>query len=94
MCHSIALDGCDVDFKLVSDTDAEETSDRLHVLVIATMSTRVATGVEMEALIAVTTATATVWEMLKSCAVREMEIGEIKIVTKSGVKSGDWIRST
>lgn len=92
LCHSIALDGCDIDFELVSDTDIEDPSDRPHILITATTTTRAATGVEMEALVAVTSAATTVWDMLKSCAGKEMEIGEIKVVSKTGGKSGDWVR--
>ena len=52
------------------------------------------TGVEMEALTAVSVAALTVWDMCKAVAGQEMEIGRIKVTGKSGGKSGDWVRSS
>ncbi|CAO1634371.1 unnamed protein product [Parajaminaea phylloscopi] len=94
LCHSLPLDGCDIEFLLVHETDPDDTTDRPHILLTATTSTRSATGVEMEALVAITSAATTIWDMLKSCAGKEMEIGEVKVVSKSGGKSGDWVRPT
>lgn len=51
------------------------------------------TGVEMEALTAVSVAALTVWDMCKAVAGQEMEIGQIRVTGKSGGKSGDWVRS-
>ncbi|KWU41288.1 molybdenum cofactor biosynthesis prote [Rhodotorula sp. JG-1b] len=51
------------------------------------------TGVEMEALTAVSVAALTVWDMCKAVAGQEMEIGRIRVTGKSGGKSGDWVRS-
>lgn len=50
------------------------------------------TGVEMEALTAVSVACLTVWDMLKAVAGKEMVIEDIKVVKKTGGKSGDWVR--
>ena len=50
------------------------------------------TGVEMEALTAVSVAGLTIWDMCKAVAGKTMRIGEIKVVEKSGGKSGDWVR--
>lgn len=51
--------------------------------------TRAATGVEMEALTAASIACLTLFDMLKAID-RNMVIGEIRVLTKSGGKSGDW----
>lgn len=50
------------------------------------------TGVEMEALTAVSVGLLTVWDMLKAIAGREMIIGDIVVQHKEGGKSGDFIR--
>ncbi|PWN26029.1 MoaC-domain-containing protein [Jaminaea rosea] len=96
LCHTVPLDNVDLSFSLVLppgyDFDPEELPPRPHVLIEATCSTRGPTGVEMEALTAVSVAACTAWDMLKSVAGREMEVGEIAVVRKSGGKSGDWVR--
>ena len=50
------------------------------------------TGVEMEALVAVTAAGLTVYDMCKAVD-RGIAIGGIRLVSKSGGKSGDWTRA-
>lgn len=50
------------------------------------------TGVEMEALTAVSVALLTVWDMLKAVAGKEMSIGGIHVTGKEGGKSGDFER--
>ena len=50
------------------------------------------TGVEMEAITAVSAGLVTVYDMVKALD-RSMEIGEIRLVSKTGGKSGDWTRS-
>ncbi|KAI0081077.1 molybdenum cofactor biosynthesis prote [Panus rudis PR-1116 ss-1] len=50
------------------------------------------TGVEMEALTAVSVGLLTVWDMLKAIAGKEMVIGDILVSKKAGGKSGDWTR--
>ena len=57
--------------------------------VTAEARTRAATGVEMEALTAVSVASLTLFDMLKAID-RSMVIGDIRVVSKSGGKSGDW----
>lgn len=59
----------------------------------ATVSCEGKTGVEMEALTAVTVGLLTVWDMLKAVAGKEMVIGDIVVSHKSGGKSGDFIRA-
>lgn len=46
----------------------------------------------MEALTSVSVALLTVWDMVKAVAGKEMVIEDIKVVAKSGGKSGDWRR--
>jgi len=50
------------------------------------------TGVEMEALTAASVALLTVWDMVKVLAGKEMTIEGLKVVEKSGGKSGTWTR--
>jgi cyclic pyranopterin phosphate synthase len=57
--------------------------------VTAEARTRAATGVEMEALTAVSVASLTLFDMLKAID-RSRVIGDIRVVSKSGGKSGDW----
>lgn len=58
----------------------------------ATVSCEGKTGVEMEALTAVSVGLLTVWDMLKAVAGKEMVIGDIFVSHKSGGKSGDFTR--
>lgn len=66
---------------------------RHSVLCTATVSCEGKTGVEMEALTAVSVGLLTVWDMLKAVAGKEMEIGEIIVTKKSGGQSGDFARN-
>ena len=50
------------------------------------------TGVEMEALVAVSAAGLTIYDMCKAID-RGMTLGEVQLVSKSGGKSGEWTRS-
>ena len=73
--------------------DVELTPDtaRSRLLIEARAEAHARTGVEMEALVAVTAAGLTVYDMCKSVD-REMAIEAIYLVRKSGGKSGDWQR--
>ncbi len=83
LCHPIAL----------TDAGVELEIDRAlpGVRVIAWASTRGRTGVEMEALTAVTVTLLTIYDMAKSLD-RGMEISEVRLTEKRGGKSGDWKR--
>src|SRR5215203_3612869 len=81
MCHPLMLTRIDVTFDL-----GEE-----DVRVEATVATRGRTGVEMEALTAVATATLTIYDMLKAVD-RGMTIEEIRLESKEGGRSGRWSR--
>lgn len=78
MCHNIALDGVEIDF----DTDKENNL----VNIKAVVSTTGKTGVEMEALTAVAAAALTIYDMCKAVD-KEMVIGDIKLLKKTGGKS-------
>jgi cyclic pyranopterin phosphate synthase len=83
LCHPIAL----------TDTGVDLEVDRSlpGLRVTAWASTRGRTGVEMEALTAVTVALLTVYDMAKALD-RGMEISEVRLTEKRGGKSGDWKR--
>jgi cyclic pyranopterin phosphate synthase len=81
MCHPLLLTGIDLRF------DYDES--RHAVLVEAEVRTTGQTGVEMEALTAVSAATLTIYDMVKATD-RSMRIGNIHLVHKSGGKSGTF----
>jgi cyclic pyranopterin monophosphate synthase len=82
LCHPIALTHVDVDI----------AATRRGYRITATARTTAQTGVEMEALTAVSAAALTIYDMLKA-ADREMVIGEICLVEKSGGRSGHYRRA-
>lgn len=88
LCHPLNLTNVQVDLALKYD----RVQGRCSVEVKATTECTGATGVEMEALTAVNVACLTVWDMLKAVAGKEMVIQDIKVIKKSGGKSGDWER--
>jgi cyclic pyranopterin phosphate synthase len=81
LCHSLALSHADVQIEL----DADGAQIR------ATASTSAQTGVEMEALMAVSVAALTLYDMCKAID-REMTITEVRLERKSGGRSGEWRR--
>jgi len=82
LCHPIALHGVEV---LLSVTDAA-------VEIEATVRTADRTGVEMEALTAVATAGLALIDMVKAVD-RTAAIESVRLVSKTGGRSGDWHRS-
>lgn len=82
LCHSLALSHADVQITL---TDEGAQID-------ATASTSAQTGVEMEALTAVSVAALTLYDMCKAID-RGMEITDIRLERKTGGRSGDWRRA-
>lgn len=81
LCHPLPLSGIEIDLEARED----------HVEITATVRTKGVTGVEMEALTAASVAALTVYDMIK--AVDHLAvIEEIKVLAKSGGKSGDWQR--
>ena len=85
LCHPIPLTAVEV--VLTSDV----TSSSIHCRAIARTSGQ--TGVEMEALTAVQIALLTVYDMCKAVD-RGMTLTDIRLVSKSGGRSGDWVRQT
>ena len=77
LCHPLALSSINVDFEQLDD-------ERLQI--VATVKVTGKTGVEMEALTAVSIAGLTIYDMCKAMD-REMTIGAIKLVEKTGGKS-------
>ena len=67
--------------------------DKSRVVISSSVTCRGSTGVEMEALTAVSATALTIYDMCKSID-RSMEIKEVKLIKKSGGKSGDWIRKS
>ena len=81
MCHPLLLTAIEVSFELAE-----------HAITIsATVKTRGQTGVEMEALTAVSVAALTIYDMLKAVD-RGMVIDRIQLDQKSGGRSGHWTR--
>lgn len=83
LCHPIALTHVAVSF------DINEAGS--SILCTVTTETYGKTGVEMEALTAVSAGLLTIYDMCKA-ADRGMMISDIKLVEKHGGKSGDWFR--
>jgi cyclic pyranopterin phosphate synthase len=81
LCHPLPLTSIAVDITGAGDV----------LTVVATVATTSQTGVEMEALTAASVAALTLYDMIK--AVDKLAvIGDIKVLQKSGGKSGDWSR--
>jgi cyclic pyranopterin monophosphate synthase len=80
LCHSLPLDHVQIDFDLLED----------RIRITASATTRASTGVEMEALTAVSVAALTLYDMLKALS-HEMTITDIRLLEKSGGKSGKWV---
>ena len=84
MCHPIFISGIDIDFEMDEEACA--------VNITATAKCTGVTGVEMEALTAVSVAALTVYDMCKAVQ-RDMEITDVRLLRKSGGKSGIFIRA-
>jgi cyclic pyranopterin phosphate synthase len=82
LCHPLLLTKVDVEFRI--DEDAS------RVEITATVRSRGKTGVEMEALTAVSVAALAIYDMAKAVE-RTMRIGDIRLVYKSGGKSGEFV---
>ncbi|MEO6445838.1 MAG: cyclic pyranopterin monophosphate synthase MoaC [Gemmatimonadaceae bacterium] len=83
LCHPISLS--DIDLQLQLDEKLP------GIWVEATARTTGPTGVEMEALVAVSVSLVTLYDMAKGVD-KGMEIGQISLLEKRGGKSGDWVR--
>jgi len=83
LCHTLPLSHVGVEFELCDDPPSViiRTEARAHYK----------TGVEMEALTAASVAALTIYDMGKAVD-RGMEIGSVRLLEKSGGRSGDWKR--
>jgi len=81
LCHALLLSKVAVDFEI------DEVESR--VLITATVRCKGQTGVEMEALTAVSVAALTIYDMAKALE-KGMVIGPIRLLEKRGGKSGEW----
>ena len=81
MCHPLLLTGIDVEL------EPDEAANAVEIT--ATVRTTGKTGVEMEALTAVSVAGLTVYDMCKAVD-KGMQVDEVRLVSKTGGKSGDW----
>lgn len=79
LCHPLPLTGVTLDLDLADNA----------IVATATVRTRGQTGVEMEALTAVSVALLTVYDMAKAID-KSMIIKDIRLIEKTGGKSGDW----
>jgi cyclic pyranopterin phosphate synthase len=82
LCHPVALHGVSVDLEVRDDS----------VVIDATTRTADRTGVEMEALTAVVTAGLALYDMVKAVD-RSAQLTDVRLLTKSGGRSGDWERA-
>jgi len=90
MCHPLLLTGVDVNF---TEDDHPNSSGRCSITIEVTVKTTGNTGVEMEAMTAVSVAALTIYDMCKAVD-KGMEFGEIFLVSKSGGKSGLYQRDS
>ncbi|MGB3690194.1 MAG: cyclic pyranopterin monophosphate synthase MoaC [Jannaschia helgolandensis] len=81
LCHPLPI------ARVAVDLTVDDALPGLRVT--ATVGTAGRTGVEMEALVAVSTACLTVYDMAKAVQ-KDMQIGGIRLLSKTGGKSGDW----
>lgn len=83
MCHNILMNGIDMKFEPDKDKNC------IHISARATTTGK--TGIEMEVLTAVSVAALTIYDMCKAVD-RSMVISDVKLMKKSGGKSGDFNR--
>jgi cyclic pyranopterin phosphate synthase len=83
LCHQLALSGVDIDFEIGSSA----------IELTATVRTTDRTGVEMEALTAVSVAALTVYDMIKAVD-PAAHLDDIHVVAKQGGKTGVWTAPT
>ncbi len=82
LCHPLMLSSVTVDLAVADDA----------VVIVARVATNERTGVEMEALTAVSVAALTVVDMVKAVDTGAV-ITDVQVETKKGGKSGDWVRT-
>ncbi len=85
MCHPLLITDIIVEFETLAEGDAHEPA---RIGIIGTAKNVGKTGVEMEALVAVTTAALTIYDMAKAVD-RAMRIQNVRLVLKRGGKNGE-----
>lgn len=83
LCHPVRLTSVDVEFGILRDLPGVEAQ--------VTVRAVDRTGPEMEAMVAASTAGLTIYDMCKAMD-RGMEVLDVALLSKSGGKSGDWVR--
>ena len=83
LAHNISLNSVDIDFKFDENTN--------EILSIAEVKSEGKTGVEIEAIVAVQMSLMTIYDMCKYLD-RSMEINKVRLLSKTGGKSGNYIR--
>lgn len=81
MCHPLCIRKCSIDF--------EVDTEKMEIRAISTVKVEEKTGVEMEAMTAVSVALLTIYDMCKGID-KKMEIKDVHLLTKTGGKSGDF----
>jgi cyclic pyranopterin monophosphate synthase len=85
LCHQLALTGVDVDFEIGDSGEAGTVG------ITATVRSTDRTGVEMEALTAVSVAALTLYDMIKAVD-PAARIDDVRVLRKEGGKTGTWTR--
>ena len=83
LAHNVNLNSVDIDFEFAKNTN--------EILSIAQVKSEGKTGVEIEAMIAVQISLMTIYDMCKYLD-RGMEINKVRLLSKTGGKSGNYIR--
>ncbi len=92
LCHAIPIESVGVEFEWPdADSPQSATAQTAVLRCLVTVRTTAKTGVEMEAMTGASVACLTVYDMVKSVD-REVSIGPIELLAKSGGKSGDFRR--
>ncbi|CAA0088590.1 Cyclic pyranopterin monophosphate synthase [Zhongshania aliphaticivorans] len=84
LCHPLMLSSVKLEFNL------DHASNSVHIFARCKLAGQ--TGVEMEALTAVSVAALTIYDMCKAVD-KDMVISDVKLLAKSGGRSGDWFAS-
>ena len=85
LAHNLSLNSVDIDFEFDENTN--------EILSIAQVKSEGKTGVEIEAIVAVQISLMTIYDMCKYLD-RSMEINKVRLLSKTGGKSGDYIRGS
>lgn len=84
LCHPLPITSVEINF--------EPDEENSQIKIKTTVKTTAQTGVEMEAMVATSIASLTIYDMCKSVD-KEMVINDIKLIYKAGGKSGEFVRT-